>query len=99
MFRKVVYLLTCAFVLSLALTSTANAGIPGLVAHWRLDEASGTAVGDASGNGNNGTLEGGAQRTQGKLGGGVYLDGVDDYIEVPNVITPAGSLAFWFKPD
>ena len=99
MFRKVVYLLTCVFVLALALTSTANGGIPGLIAHWRLDEASGTAVGDASGNGNNGTLEGGAQRTQGKLGGGVYLDGVDDYIEVPNVITPTGSLAFWFKPD
>jgi hypothetical protein len=98
MFRKVVYLLTCVFALSLALTSTANAAIPGLIAHWRLDEASGTAVGDASGNGNNGTLEGGT-RTQGKLGGGVYLDGVDDYIEVPNVITPTGSLAFWFKPD
>ena len=98
MFRKVVYLVTCVFVLALALTSTANAGVPGLVAHWRLDEASGTAIGDASGNGNNGTLEGGT-RTQGKLDGGVYLDGVDDYIAVPNVITATGSLAFWFKPD
>ncbi|MCP4609633.1 MAG: LamG domain-containing protein [Planctomycetes bacterium] len=98
MFKKVVYLATCVFVLGLALTSTANAGIPGLIAHWRLDEASGTAIGDASGNGNNGTLEGGT-RTQGKLDGGVYLDGVDDYIEVPNVITATGSLAFWFKPD
>lgn len=98
MFRKVVYLVACIFVLGLALASTANAGIPGLVAHWRLDEASGTAVGDASGNGNNGTLEGGT-RTQGKLDGGIYLDGVDDYITVPNVITQAGSLAFWFKPD
>ncbi len=99
MFKKVVYLVMCVFVLGLALTNTANAGIPGLIAHWRLDEASGTAVGDASGNGNNGTLEGGAQRTQGKINGGVYLDGVDDYIQVPNVITPIGSLAFWFKPD
>ncbi|NQT00711.1 MAG: LamG domain-containing protein, partial [Planctomycetes bacterium] len=99
MFRKVVYLVTCIFVLGMALTNTANAGIPGLIAHWRLDEESGTTAGDASGNGNTGTLEGGAQRTQGKIGGGVYLDGVDDYIEVPNVITPTGSLAFWFKPD
>ena len=99
MFRKVVHLVMCTFMFSLALTSIANAGIPGLIAHWRLDEASGTTAGDASGNGHNGTLEGGAQRTQGKLEGGVYLDGVDDYIQVPNVITPTGSLAFWFKPD
>jgi hypothetical protein len=80
------------------MTSTTNAGIPGLIAHWRLDEDSGTAIGDASGFGNNGTLEGGT-RTQGKLGGGIYLDGVDDYIQVPNLITATGSLAFWFKPD
>jgi hypothetical protein len=99
MCKKVVYLVMCIFVLGLVLISTANAGIPGLIAHWRLDEASGNAVGDASGNGNNGTLEGGARRTEGKHGGGVYLDGVDDYIQVPNVITPIGSLAFWFKPD
>jgi len=98
MFRKVIYLIMCAFVLGPALTSTTNADIPGLVAHWRLDEASGTAVGDASGNGNNGTLEGGT-RTQGKLDGGIYLDGVDDYISVPNLITTTGTLAFWFKPD
>jgi len=99
MCKKVVYLVMCIFVLGLVLISTANAGIPGLIAHWRLDEASGNAVGDASGNGNNGTLEGGARRTEGKHGGGVYLDGADDYIQVPNVITQIGSLAFWFKPD
>ncbi|NIO85742.1 MAG: hypothetical protein GTN53_34725, partial [Candidatus Aminicenantes bacterium] len=98
MFRKVIYLVICVFVVGLALTSTANAGIPGLVGHWRLDEESGIAVGDASGSGNNGTLEGGT-RTQGKLDRGVYLDGVDDYIQVPNVINPTGTLAFWFKPD
>jgi hypothetical protein len=85
--------------LSLALTNPANASLPGLIAHWRLDEESGVAVGDASGNGNNGTLEGGAGRVEGKHDGGIYLDGVDDYISVPNVIQPIGSLAFWFKPD
>ncbi len=99
MFRKVVFSITFASLLGLALINTANADITGLIAHWRLDEESGAAVGDASGNGNNGTLEGGAGRVEGKLGGGIYLDGVDDYIEVPNVIQPTGSLAFWFKPD
>jgi hypothetical protein len=64
-----------------------------------LDEGTGTAVGDASGNGNHGALEGGGKWTTGKLDGGVYLDGVDDYIEIPNVIGEAGTLGFWFKPD
>jgi alpha-tubulin suppressor-like RCC1 family protein len=32
---------------------------PGLVAYWRLDEASGTNTADATGNGNNGTLTNG----------------------------------------
>jgi hypothetical protein len=99
MCKKLICTITFTLLLGLALTSAANAGWPGLVAHWRLDEGTGTTAGDASGNGNNGTLQGGAKWTAGKLDGGVYLDGVDDYIEVPNVITETGSLAFWFKPD
>lgn len=80
-------------VFGLALTSVSNAGRPGLVGYWRLNETTGTAVGDASGNNNHGTLEGGAKWTTGKLDGGVYLDGVDDYIEVPNLIGEVGSKA------
>ncbi len=99
MCRKLIYLVSFALVLSLALTSVANAGRPGLVGYWRLDEATGTAVGDASGNDNHGILEGGAKWTTGKLDGGVYLDGVDDYIEIPNLISEAGTMGFWFKPD
>jgi hypothetical protein len=99
MSRKVVYFITCISLLSLALINTANADMDGLIAHWRLDEETGSAVQDASGNGQTGTLEGGAGRVEGKLGGGIYLDGVDDYIEIPNVIQPIGSMAFWFKPD
>jgi hypothetical protein len=82
--------------LSLTLTSTVSAG---LTAWWKLDEGSGTAAGDASGMGKNGVLNGGAKWVAGKDGGGVYLDGVDDYIAVPNLIGKAGSMAFWFKPD
>jgi len=59
----------------------------------------GTSAGDSSGNGNGAILEGGAQWTAGKLDGGVYLDGQDDYIEIPNILSETGSLAFWFKPD
>ncbi|MBN1806968.1 MAG: LamG domain-containing protein, partial [Sedimentisphaerales bacterium] len=99
MSRKVVYFITCISLLGLALINTANADMAGLIAHWRLDEESGSAAQDASGNGNTGTLEGGAGRVEGKIGGGIYLDGIDDYIQVPNVIQPIGSMAFWFKPD
>jgi len=98
MCRKLIYLIYFILLAGLVFTDMATAQIPGLVAHWRLDEGGGTTVGDASGNGNNGTLSGG-QWTTGKLDGGIYLNGVDDYIEVPNVLTETGTLAFWFKPD
>jgi len=35
----------------------------------------------------------------GKYGRGVYLDGKDDYIEIPNVLDVEGTIGFWFKPD
>jgi len=99
MSKKLIYLVSFVLVLCLALSTVTNAALPGLVGYWRLDEGTGTAVGDASGNGNHGALEGGGKWTTGKLDGGVYLDGVDDYIEIPNVIGEAGTLGFWFKPD
>ncbi|MCC6302037.1 MAG: hypothetical protein IT489_04465, partial [Gammaproteobacteria bacterium] len=40
-----------------------------LVAHWTFDEASGTVAGDASGNGNTGTLIGGPTWVAGQRGG------------------------------
>ena len=99
MSKKLIYLVSFALVFGLALTSVTNAAQSGLVGYWRLEEGTGTAVGDASGNDNHGTLEGGAKWTTGKLDGGVYLDGVDDYIEIPNLISEAGTMGFWFKPD
>jgi hypothetical protein len=99
MFKKLIYLVCSVLLLGLAFVGTANAGRPGLAGHWRLDEGTGTIAGDASGNGNTGTIEGGAQWTEAKLDGGVYLDGQDDYIEIPNILSEAGTLSFWFKPD
>jgi len=86
--------LVCA--LGLVSASTVSAG---LIAWWDLNEGSGTTAGDASGSGNDGTLVGGAEWVAGKDGGGVYLDGVDDYIEVPNLIGETNTMSFWFKPD
>ncbi|HCO94455.1 MAG TPA: hypothetical protein DIU00_10975 [Phycisphaerales bacterium] len=57
MCRKSIYLISLVFVLDLALTSTARAD---LIGWWRFDEGSGTTAYDSSGNGNDGTLVGGA---------------------------------------
>ncbi len=72
---------------------------PSLVGWWRLDEGSGTAAADASGQGNDGTLGGNATWAPGLYGPGVYADGSEAYVEVPNILTEECTLAFWFKPD
>ena len=64
---------------SLRHSSAAPAG--GEVAWWRLDEASGTTVGDSSGNGDSGRLGGGVQWTDGKLGSALRFDGVSGLVE------------------
>src|SRR5262249_6143253 len=55
-----------------------------LLAHWPFDEGSGATAADATGNGNTGTLQGGAIWTSGRFGGGLRFDGVDDYVQINN---------------
>jgi hypothetical protein len=45
----------------------------GLVAHWTLDESSGTVAGDTSGNGYDGQLTGGTWISDARFGGGLRL--------------------------
>jgi hypothetical protein len=52
----------------------------GLLAHWLLDEKSGTAAADASRKGAHATLHG-ATWAPGKIGGAVYLNGQDAYVD------------------
>jgi hypothetical protein len=50
----------------------------GLIAHWALDEASGAAITDGSGNGHNGVLEGPAWSwMSGRFGSDVHFSGAD----------------------
>jgi len=56
----------------------------GLVGYWSFDEGSGTTAYDYSGNNNHGTLTNGPTWTQGKVGGALSFDGVDDYVVVNN---------------
>ncbi len=51
-----------------------------------FDENTGTTAGDSTGNGNAGTLENGAAWTTGKSGSAVLLDGIDDYVSLPEGI-------------
>jgi hypothetical protein len=70
-----------------------------LIGHWKLDEGSGTAVADASGNGRNGNLLNGTTWTTGRLNGAVSLDGSNDYISLPSidVTGSAITIAAWVK--
>ncbi len=56
----------------------------GLVGYWSFDEGTGTQAGDASGQGNTGTLTNGPTWVDGKLGKAANFDGTDDYASVVN---------------
>lgn len=55
-----------------------------LVAHLTFDEGSGTIAHDASGHGNDGTLLEGAGWAPGIFGNALSLDGVNDYVRIPD---------------
>jgi len=60
---------------------------PGLVAHWTMDDISGSSLIDISGN-NDGIIHG-AQTTAGRIGDALSFDGVDDHVNIGlNKISP-----------
>ncbi|QOC24463.1 family 43 glycosylhydrolase [Microbacterium hominis] len=69
--------MSVAGVVGLAAPATAATG---LVAHYPLDDTSGTVARDASGNARDGRYVGGPTLTGGE---GVRLDGVDDHVALP----------------
>ena len=89
-------------VLTLIVSLSAFAGIPDDkdILLW-IGEGSGNKAVDGTGNGKDGTFGGAAKWVpgQGKYGAGIALRGKETFLEVPNVITEAGSLLFWFRPD
>jgi hypothetical protein len=74
---------------------------PGPVAHWKLDENTGTSAADASSNSNTGTLTNGPTWAPGKFGSGVKFDGSDDYINTADMNGVDGAsqvtITGWFK--
>ena len=56
----------------------------GLVGHWTFDERKGAIARDVSGGDNHGTIKGGANWSEGKIGGALEFDGTDDFVSIPN---------------
>jgi len=80
MFKKLIYLACFCLVLSLVLTSSAQAE---LVGWWRLDEGTGTTAADSSSGGNDGTFVGSPQWVAvGKVNGAIEFGGGDS-VSVP----------------
>ncbi|MHC4252831.1 MAG: LamG-like jellyroll fold domain-containing protein, partial [Planctomycetota bacterium] len=73
----------------------------GLVGWWKLDEAGGNKAADASGRGNDGTVNGDPafQPDGGRVGGALKLDGDGDSITIGNWDAPAFSITHWMKWD
>ncbi|MCH8193414.1 MAG: PD40 domain-containing protein, partial [Planctomycetes bacterium] len=73
----------------------------GLIAHWKLDESGGDVAYDSAGV-NDAVVIGGAAWAleDGRVGGALRLDGINDYIEAPHLLNPADgvfSLFAWVK--
>jgi hypothetical protein len=56
-----------------------------LVGYWNFDQAPGTVVPDQSVNGNDGTIRGDPTWVDGVCGNALDFDGVDDYVELPDI--------------
>jgi len=75
MFRRIIYLVSLVFVLSMAANASAD-----LILHWPFNDGAGTTAGDASGNGHNGTIEGDPKWVAGKIGGALDFGGDGDRV-------------------
>ncbi|MFC1633589.1 LamG-like jellyroll fold domain-containing protein [Planctomycetota bacterium] len=94
MCRKLIYLIS--FVLVLGLVGNAGAD---LVAHWSLDDGSGTTASDMSGNGHDGTIGGTVSFVPGQSGSALDFDGSSTYIDMDDEVgRGTWSLAMWLRP-
>ncbi len=81
----------------------------GLVGNWSMDEGFGSTAYDATTYQNNGSLGGGTaanmpQWTQGKVGGALSFDGVNDYVDAGNgaslnALADTMTIEAWIKPN
>ena len=99
-YRKLIYLTSFTFVLSVALVGATRAE---LIGWWRLDEGIGTTVADMSGRNHNGQFaEGTPEWVDGKNGKALKFDGANK-VEIPDHddfhLVDAVSVALWAQPE
>ena len=99
MLRKPVLVVLCVLLLGAAGAALAALD-PDLVAYWPYDEGAGTIAVDLSGNGNDGTLQGGALWVAGQLDGAIQFNGSDAYVSAPHIAFDSRSftIAMWINP-
>ena len=100
MCRKLMYLVV-VIMLGLAPMNLVYAASPDLLGWWTCDEGSGTVVGDASGNGHDGTfVDGDPSWVPGIHGSAVGLV-APTLVEIPplDVVLTEATIAGWIKPN
>jgi predicted alpha-1,6-mannanase (GH76 family) len=65
--------------------------------YWPLDASSGTVAADASGNANNGVVNGATWSSAGYLNGCLTFNGTSSYVQITNRIDNDFSIEFWVK--
>jgi uncharacterized membrane protein YeiH len=87
---------------SATVTVTVSNTSVGLVASYSFNEGTGTTLIDRTGNGRTGTVSGATWTTQGKNGGALTFDGVNDWVTVADAnaldLTTAMTLEAWVYP-
>jgi predicted alpha-1,6-mannanase (GH76 family) len=67
------------------------------IGDWPLDATSGSVAVDASGNGNNGVVNGATWNVNGHINGCLSFNGVNNYVQITNPVCNDFSIAFWVK--
>ncbi|HTF13208.1 MAG TPA: LamG-like jellyroll fold domain-containing protein, partial [Burkholderiales bacterium] len=87
---------------NVASATTLNTPPTGLVAAYGFNEGTGTAVADASGRGNTGTINGAAWTAEGRFGAALSFNGTDNVVLVPSStslnLSSAMTLEAWVRP-
>ena len=90
-------------ILCVSLTMATAALGRGLVAHYSFEDEAGSTVRDCSGQGNEGVIQGGAERVRGAYGTALALDGNDDFVgcgtRASLDIAKRGTISVWCRPS
>ena len=88
---------------SSAVSVTVANAVAGLVAAYSFNEGSGAVLNDRSGRGHTGTLSGATWSTEGRFGGALSFDGVNDWVTVNDSaaldLTTGMTLEAWIRPS